>query len=233
MSSSPQPEAGTATGLGLQRGAGSTIYHETDNQPPRAADHEESFVPPNVDPERGAEFTIYPDTENHLSRTADDEQSFVPPNVLQELPVPPPPYERGAEQAGGTGAMEIVEQLQRYKGIASVLREALAGRSSIFTETEIDLACGYMCSTTRDNLAAARFETAEQGAHVFAQYSQALDFFQTAVNGAHIHWEHMFLDDEVTPHITAAAVIDFLLVTRILLPRMQGLVDLVDELAST
>ncbi len=232
MSSSPQPEAGTASGLGLQSDDGSTMHYETNNQAPRAGDHEESFAPPDVDLERGAEFPIYLDTENRLPRPADDEQSSAPPHVLQELPVPPPPYERGAEHADGRRGMEIIEQLQRYQNIASVLREALAGRSSIFTEAEIDLACRYMCSTTRDNLASACFETIEQGAHVFAQYSRALDFFQTAVQGAHIDWQRMFLENDVRPHMTAAAVIDFLLVTHILIPRMQELVDFVESFAS-
>jgi hypothetical protein len=180
--------------------------------------------------EQGAEFAIHLDTENEPPRTANDEDSYMTPEVLRELHAPPPPYERVSELSDDTDAME--EELQRYQLITSLLREALAGRASVFTEAEINLACGYMCSTTRDNLAAALARPAEQGAQFFARYNRALFFFKAAVEGADTYWEHVLSQDEARLHGTASSVIEFLLVTHILLPRMQGLIDFVDSLAS-
>ncbi|OAA42291.1 hypothetical protein ISF_09731 [Cordyceps fumosorosea ARSEF 2679] len=188
MSSPPQPEVGPADDFMVEQGAEFAIYHDTANEPPHAADHEDSSESPNV---------------------------------LHELPVPPPPYEQVSEPLGDTEAMEIYDMAQQYQRITYLLRESLAGRSPTFTEAEINLARGYMCSTTRDNLAAVQVD----GEYFFAQYNQALEFFRTAVNGAQAYWEHVLSDDEYRSHTTASPVIEFLLVTHVLFPRLQGLIN--------
>lgn len=141
----------------------------------------------------------------------------------------PPPYQsRGqdgnldAEPYSPSGESEHAQVVRDYEYVTAKLREALAARAPFFTESEIEIACSYMCSTTRDNLVSLDAEV-EVEPLSYKQRS-ALSLLQSVVAGTDYAIDRI---QHGTAPVPAAPVIDVLLVRKVLMSRIQGLVDLI------
>lgn len=217
MSTEPSPQSGPRC----------PILISDENSPPDAV----------MPPEEIPMVMIHDDRENQRADTGRSVNPNVPLGVPQEVPQesapaePLPPYP-GPSTYPNMAYLELDEDTRKYMRLAIQLREALAGASPKFTPAEIDLAQFCMGSTTRNNLQALHIESREAGDQFFKQYAKAVDLLQVAVIGASDYWETVLLNDEVRSAASPSTVIEFFLVTKILLPRLQELVDLMGFLDS-
>lgn len=184
----------------------------------------ESIMPGQPD----SPFVIYDENEENQPPPLERER----PGVLQPLESSYPegmsetePHANVSQPTAQTpeSRPNYARETGEYEFLTVKLREALAGRSNMFTEVELDEACGYMCSTTRDNLDVLAIEVDAQTEPLFEEYIQALYILHAGAVGARNAIGSMRRPGSP---VQAAPVINVLLFTKILLPKIRDLIGL-------